>query len=46
MPDILENAENELSFTARNFITRLYDNMNTLSTQIKEVEDELNQLVC
>lgn len=46
VPGILENAENELSFTARNFITRLYDNVNTLSTQIKEVEDELNQLVC
>jgi transposase len=45
LPDILEDAENELSFVARRFIDRLKNNIDEHTTQIKEVDTELNTLI-
>lgn len=44
LPDILEDADNELSCSARGFLKRLSDNIDGLTTQITEVDQELNEL--
>ncbi|WP_158769517.1 IS110 family transposase [Paraglaciecola sp. L1A13] len=45
VPDILEDAENELSITARHFIERLHNNVQALTTQIEEVDGILISLL-
>jgi transposase len=45
VPDILENADNELSDVSRNFINRLFDNLKEMLKQIEEVKREIIQLV-
>ena len=45
IPDILEDAGNELTTTGRSFIYRLFNNVNDLIEQVDEVTLELNQLV-
>lgn len=45
IPDILENAENELSFTARSFVQRLCEHIKNLTVQLEEVTQEINTLV-
>ena len=45
VPCILEDAKNELSFTARAFVQRLYEYIQCLTTQVDEVTEEINALV-
>ena len=45
VPDILEDATNELTATARSFVLRLYQNVQATSTQIDEVKTQLAELV-
>lgn len=45
LPFILEDADNELSTVARSFIQRVYQRLLQQNQDIKEVEEELNQLI-
>lgn len=45
VPEILEDGENELSFTARSFIQRLCEHIQSLTVQLEEVTQEINTLV-
>jgi len=45
MPDIIEDASNELTVTARSFIQRIYENIKRTSLQIEEVKTQLIELV-
>jgi len=45
LPQILEDAENELSAVARNFIYRLYQDILRLYDEIDEIERTINNLV-
>lgn len=45
VPDILEDATNELTATARSFVLRLYQNVQATSAQIDEVKTQLAELV-
>lgn len=45
LPYILENAENELSLIARQFIHRLHKHVEGLNNQIEEIENALHRLI-
>lgn len=45
LPGVLEDAENELSSIGRRFISRLHENLKQIIEQIKEVGQELNNLI-
>ena len=45
IPDIIEDASNELTVTARSFIQRIYQNIKRTSLQIEEVKTQLIELV-
>jgi len=45
VPDILEDATNELTVAARSFILRIYRNIQRMSAQIDEVKAQLTDLI-
>ncbi|WP_435237761.1 IS110 family transposase [Psychromonas sp. PT13] len=45
VPDILEDATNELTLAARSFILRIYRNIQRMSAQIDEVKTQLTDLI-
>ena len=46
IPDILEDAENELPTTMRALVRRLWENFQVLDRQAKELEREIKRLNC
>jgi len=45
IPEIIEDANNELTHTARSFIKRLSDNIKSISKQLEEMKEQLNELI-
>ena len=45
IPDIIEDASNELTATARTFVRRLYRDIQRTTIQIDEIKTQLNALV-
>lgn len=45
IPDIVEDATNELTPTARTFVRRIYRNIQRISVQMDEVKAQLTELI-
>lgn len=45
IPEIIEDANNELTHTARSFIKRLSDNIKSLGKQLDELKNQLTELI-